>query len=119
MPGFERVEGFDQIAADGVARQVLLGGGSSGGASEEEARVPLGVEELRGFGSPPRVTGKGKEAAFGSSPGDKDARNGPAKKRKNAWVKSKQAGNYDVGEDVAWSTILTMSKQTLVGKVVG
>ena len=44
--GFKWVEGFDQIAADGVARQVLLGCGSSGGASEEDVRVPLGVEEL-------------------------------------------------------------------------
>lgn len=87
--GFEVVEGFKQVAADGVARQVLVGSGSSGGASEEDLRVPLGVEEQRGFVSPSRVSGKGKVANVGSSQGDKEVGSGSVKRSRRSWVKTK------------------------------
>lgn len=102
-----------------MARQVLLGSGSSGGASEDDLRVPLRVEEQRGYVSPTRVSGKGKAVDIGSSQGEKEAGHGPVKKSRKSWVKSKQDGNYVVGEDIAWSGVLQMSKQTLVGRVMG
>lgn len=116
--GFEVVEGFDRVAAEGVARQVLLGSGSSGNASEEDRRIPLGVAEQRGFSSPERGSGQRKEISDGDD-GSKEGGGGLVKRWRKSWIKVKQVKNYAVGEDIAWGCVLQMAKFTLVGRVMG
>ena len=55
------------VPADGVGRQVLLDSGFSGNAQEEVRRVSLGVAEQRGFSSPVRGCGPGKEISNGAT----------------------------------------------------
>lgn len=112
------MEGFDRVAEEGVARQVLLGSGSSGNASEEDRRILLGVVEQRGFGSPKRGSGQRKDTSDGDD-GSKEGGGGSGKRRRKSWIKVKQVKSYAVGEDIAWGSVLQMAKLTLVGKVMG
>jgi len=119
--GFEEVEGFDKVAAAGVARQVKESCGTSGGDDEGEKQVPAGVVVERESDRPSieEEGAKGKEGETGHSKEGFEKRPGPQKKRKTSWVKPKQVGTYAVGEDVDWNNILQMTKLTLVGKVIG
>jgi len=122
VEGFEEVEGFDKVAAEGVARQVVGFCGSSGGDEERKKKQgPDGVDvECEGDRpSVEEVGGKGKEGEAGHVKEGSEQRSGSQKKRKTSWVKSRQVGIYAVGEDVEWDSILQMSKLTLVGKVIG
>ena len=113
------MEGFERVAADGVAGQVMQGKGSSGETSEEEWRVLLDVDEQRGFGSPRRVISVGSLGDSGDSVGRQAMGGGTSKRRRRNWVKTKQVRNYAVGDDLTWDCVLKMAKCTLVGRVMG
>ena len=76
------MEGLEQVAANGVAGQVLQGKGSSGEFLEVEWRVPLGEAEQRGFGSPRRVISAGSIGVSGDSVGRQAVEGGSTKRRR-------------------------------------
>ena len=97
----------------------MQGTGSRGVSLEVERRVPLGVAEQRGFGSPRGDLRGGSRGALNDSVGRRAVEGGSPKRRRRNWIKTKQVRNYAVGEDIAWEGVLQMAKSTLVGKVMG
>ena len=116
--GFEVVQGFDCVAAAGVAWQVEQACGVWGGGDEVERRVPLVSSEHRGCASPISADGQTK-GTVGEVTGAEENIRGTSKRRKRVWVKSRPVGCYAVGVDIEWDRVLMMSQKTLVGRVMG
>jgi len=118
--GLDAVEARDRVASEGVERQVdLLLGSSSGGCAEEEnSRIPPEPEAHRSSESSERDRGHRQPSVEGDEGGQKGGA-GVGKKRKNRWIKAKPGQNYAVGEDIDLGSVLQMSKNTLVGRVLG
>ena len=72
----------------------------------EDRRIPLGLAEQRGFGSPRGVSSEGRRGVLEDLAGQKIGEGGSPKRCRRNWIKTKKLQNYAVGEDLAWDGVL-------------